>query len=80
MEIAGNLIAEQELGDKFDAATKEIVSENYEKLYTDIYNQILKDEDKITKWAGANNKDVKALWERYSKATGTNYSLSTNAV
>jgi hypothetical protein len=36
-----NMIAEQELGENYDAASKEIASEAYEEAYQDIYDEVI---------------------------------------
>ena len=81
LENMANMIAEQELGEDYDAASKEIASEAYEEAYQDIYDEVIaQGKDGINKWSGKNDEEVKDFWARYSEATGTNYSLSGNAV
>ena len=80
LENTANIIAEQELGEEFGGAEKEIASEAYENLYEQIYNDVVEDGKSFARTASANNATVKDLWERYSEATGTNYKLDSNAV
>ena len=81
LENMANMIAEQELGEDYDAASKEIASEAYEEAYQDIYDEVIaQGKNGINKWSGKNDDEVKDFWARYSEATGTNYALSGNAV
>ena len=81
LENSANAIADMHLGDEYDIGSKEIGSEAYEATYQKHYEDALKlGTENINRSEGKNNADVIKFWEEYSKATGTNYALSDNAV
>lgn len=81
MENAAKLLANQILGED---ATEDQVNDfatKYAEAEELLYNEVIAEtRNGINKLSGKNDAEVKALWERYQKATGTNYSLSSNAV
>ena len=81
MENAAKLLANQILGG--DATEDQIndFATKYAETEELLYNEVIAEtRNGINKLSGKNDAEVKALWERYQKATGTNYSLSSNAV
>ena len=81
MENAAKLLANQILGED---ATEDQVNDfatKYAEAEELLYNEVIAEtRNGINKLSGKNDAEVKALWERYQKATGTDYSLSSNAV
>ena len=81
MENAAKLLANQILGG--DATEDQIndFATKYAEAEKQLYNKVIdQTRNGINKLSGKNDAEVKALWDRYQKATGTNYSLSSNAV
>ena len=80
-ENSANAIAESKLGDKYSGAVKEVASEAYETAYKTAYNEALKaGTEGINIWSGKNDDEVIDFWRRYSEATGTTFSLASNAI
>lgn len=81
LENSANIIAETQLGEDYSETAKEIASEEYERAYKSIYEDIegLNNKIGINAKAGQNDS-LDKLWDRYSEATSTNYSLDKNAV
>ena len=81
LENMANMIAEEQLGDEYDATAKEVASEAYEAEYQKLYDEVIaQGKSGINIWSGKNDDEVKKFWNRYSEATGTNFALSGNAV
>ena len=81
LENTADAIATLKLGNDYSDAAVEMASEGYEAAYQDIYEKVItQGKSGINKLSGRNDDEVKAFWERYSRATGTNYALDRNAV
>lgn len=78
MDNAARIIVDEELGDTYDAITKDITSKAYQQKINDI-EKTIEAEGKQLSWASG-SKAAEDLWERYKKATGTNFVLTSNAV
>ena len=81
MKNIGQTLADDILGSKATNTQKEKYAEVFSQDYDEKYEQALNEtKTSINKLSSANDAEVKALWEKYSQATGTNYSLDSNAV
>lgn len=79
MHNAALLLADQELGDSYDAASKTVAANQYDDIYQRIYDDIIESDKKNTKIDDSTSIS-KDIWRRYNKAMGTNLVASKNQI
>jgi TP901 family phage tail tape measure protein len=69
LELIGDIVASNELGDEYDAAEKKLAGEKYEDTYNDIYDEVI-DLSHENKQADKHGDTAEDLMDRYWDAAG----------
>jgi hypothetical protein len=80
MKNAALLLADQELGDEYDAAEKTMAASQYDDNYQRIYNEIIASDAKNNAKGDDSTSTSKDIWRRYNEAMGTNLVASKNQI
>ena len=75
---AGQVVASEYLGPDADTTETKMLGSSYNKLYDDIYKEVIKtDNDNNMQ---ANKVDYSGVWERYQEAIGKDLKLDSNGI